>query len=216
MTAGLFLYKDEHRLPSPIKRANVLEKKDSFMVSFHDKAQAIKTLCLTETSADPIAIARKLMAIPSISLHGPEHHMLDGSAFLTAYKNAGGQVDLSSALEELEKRSSLMPGATCGYWGVCGSAASVGAALAIIHGTGPLSSNDYYKDNMELTSRCLHDLGEIGGPRCCKRNAYLSLSEATKFVKERYGTNLTIAPFTCTYSSQNPTCLGIRCPFHAK
>jgi hypothetical protein len=86
-------------LPSFFTRANVLEKKDLFMVSFHDKAEAIKALCLQETSTDPIAIARKLMAIPTISLHGPEHHMLDGSAFLTAYKNAGGQVDLSKALE---------------------------------------------------------------------------------------------------------------------
>ncbi len=186
------------------------------MVSFHDKAELIKAVCLQEKDSDPIAIALHLMAIPEISMHGPEHHMLDGSAFLTAYKNAGGQVDLPSALNELEKHSSLMPGATCGYWGVCGSAASVGAALAIIHQTGPLSSNDYYKDNMELTSRCLHDLGEIGGPRCCKRHAYLSLTEAAKFVQERYGITMKIAPFSCSYSSKNPTCLGLRCPFHAK
>lgn len=186
------------------------------MATFHDKAERIKAVCLNEKSTDPIAIALKLMAIPEISMHGPEHHMLDGSAFLTAYQNAGGAVDLAKALDELEERASLMPGATCGYWGVCGSAASVGAALAIIHETGPLSSNDYYKDNMELTSRCLHKLGEIGGPRCCKRNAYISISEAAHFVKERYGINMVIAPFTCSYSSKNPTCLGTRCPFHAK
>ena len=184
------------------------------MPTFIEKAELIKKACLLERETDPIAIALHLMAIPEISLHGPEHHMLDGASFLTAFHNAGGHVDLSPALNELEKRSAFMPGATCGYWGVCGSASSVGAALSIIHGIGPLSDNDYYKDNMELTSRCLHKLGEIGGPRCCKRNAYLSLSEAASFVQERYGITMSIAPFRCSYSSMNPTCLGLRCPFH--
>ena len=29
-----------------------------------------------------------------ISIHGPEHHILDGASLLVAYKNAGGEIDL--------------------------------------------------------------------------------------------------------------------------
>jgi hypothetical protein len=154
------------------------------------------------------------MSIPEISMHGPEHHMLDGAAFLTAYCNAGGKIDLASALASLYERALTMPGATCGYWGICGSSSSVGAALAIIHQTGPLSNNDYYKDNMELTSRCLAAIGKIGGPRCCKRNAYLSISTAASFVKEKYGISMPIKPFRCAFSPRNPTCLKEKCPFY--
>jgi 4-aminobutyrate aminotransferase-like enzyme len=45
------------------------------------------------------------MAEPYIPLHGPQHHFLDGAAFLTAYHNNGGAVDLSKALDELAKRA---------------------------------------------------------------------------------------------------------------
>lgn len=186
------------------------------MASFHEKAEMIKAACLKETSSDPIAVAKHLMHLQGISMHGPEHHMLDGSAFLTAYKNAGGAVNLPEAFDELEERAALMPGATCGYWGICGSAASVGAALAILHGTGPLSDSEAYKDNMRLTSAALAKIGEIGGPRCCKRNAYLSITTAAEFVEKHYGVKMTIAPFTCEFSPINPTCLRNKCPFYPK
>ena len=184
------------------------------MSTFEEKSRLISAACLKEKDTDPIAIAIRLMSIPEISMHGPEHHMLDGAAFLTAYHNAGGKIDLANALASLYERALTMPGATCGYWGICGSSSSVGAALAIIHQTGPLSNNDYYKDNMELTSRCLAAIGKIGGPRCCKRNAYLSISTAASFVKEKYGISMPIKPFRCAFSPRNPTCLKEKCPFY--
>ena len=67
--------------------------------------------------------------------------------------NAGVTFDFSKALDELEVRGKKMPGATCGQWGICGSSASVGAALAIIHQTTPLSDNEYYKDNLDVYKR---------------------------------------------------------------
>lgn len=179
-----------------------------------DKFGQIKELCLKETGKNPIEIAVKLMKLPGISIHGPEHHVLDGAALLTALHNAGLDFDLESALEEMEIRGGKMPGATCGQWGICGSCASAGAALAIIHGTGPLSDNEYYKDNMRLTSKALARIGEIGGPRCCKRNGFLSLLTAAEFVRERYGIDLETQTPKCVFSSQNSQCIGSRCPFY--
>lgn len=173
----------------------------------------IKETCLAQKSCDPVVIATALMRLPGIPMHGPVHHILDGSALLTAIHNAGEEFDLPAALDEMAVRGSRMPGATCGMWGVCGSASSVGAALAILHATGPLSSDENYKNNMRLTSRALSKIAEIGGPRCCKRNAYLSLQTAVEFLRKAYGIPLETEPFRCGFYANNAQCLGKHCLF---
>lgn len=178
-----------------------------------DKTALIKEACLNATTTDPIELIFSIMQEDFISIHGPEHHILDGSCFLTALHNAGVEFDLENALDEMAARGSKMPGATCGQWGVCGSAASVGAALAILHGTGPLSDNQYYKDNLSYVSQALGKLAEVGGPRCCKRNAFLSLQAAIDFVNERYGVQLPKREIRCTFSGRNQQCIGAACPF---
>lgn len=176
---------------------------------------AIKEHCLNETSTDPYEIACRLMDIKEIPMHGPIHHFLDGAAFLTALHNAGMEFDLDASLDELEDRTAKMPGAICGMWGVCGSAASLGAALAVIHGTGPLSDNDFYKDNLRLTSSILAREAEIGGPRCCKRNCFTALLEGIDFVKEQYGVDLQKNTIICRFHDRNPQCIKDRCPYHS-
>lgn len=181
----------------------------------NEKYNLIKTECLASKSTDPIKLAVSVMQKEYISIHGPEHHILDGSCLLTSMHNAGAKFDLSKALDEMAVRGSKMPGATCGQWGMCGSAASVGAVLAIIHKTGPLSRNQYYKDNLELVSLALGKIASVGGPRCCKRNAFLSILTAVDFVNERYGLTLSKSSPVCVFSGKNQQCLKSDCPFFA-
>lgn len=176
----------------------------------------IKEICLSETSTDPFRILLKLMKLSTTPMHGPVHHILDGVAFMTAMHNAGVEFDLNAALDELFERGAMMPGATCGKWGVCGSASSVGAALAIIHETGPLSDSEFYKDNLRLTARILAREAELGGPRCCKRNGFTAVETAVEFVREKYSIELLNSGFVCEFSSSNQQCIGDRCPFHKK
>lgn len=42
------------------------------------------------------------------------------------------------SLSKILKEGLKMLGAMCGLWGVCGAVTSIGAALSIIDGTGPL------------------------------------------------------------------------------
>lgn len=174
----------------------------------------IKEQCLQERSTNPYAIACRLMADPAIPMHGPVHHLLDGAALMTALHNAGMEFDLASGLDELFERGGKMPGAICGMWGVCGSAASMGAALAVIHGTGPLSDNDFYKDNLRLTSRILAREAELGGPRCCKRNGFTAILTAVEFVRETYGVELQTSEVRCAFHEKNAQCIGARCPYY--
>ena len=66
-------------------------------------------LCLAETSKNPIEIIQKLMALPLCHMHGPEHHVMVGSALFTAYKNASGKLDLHKALLEMQSRGKQVP-----------------------------------------------------------------------------------------------------------
>ena len=179
-----------------------------------EKYARIKKAVMKEETTDPIAMAKNVMKNDFVSIHGPEHHFLDGACFLKAIHNAKPFFNLEEALDELANRSIRMPGAMCGYWGMCGSVASIGAALSVLHKTSPLSDDEHYKEHMEYTSRVIKRMSEIGGPRCCKRNAFLSIREGIMFIKEKYGIELPFHEISCEFSPLNKQCIGPRCPFH--
>lgn len=179
-----------------------------------EKYKLIKEVVIKSSSKNPVEIVKTLMNKDFVDMHGPEHHFLDGASFLVAYKNAGGTIDLDNALEALAERTIKMPGAMCGYWGVCGAVTSLGAALSIINNITPLSCISYYKDNMEFTSFVIKQMSKIGGPRCCKRNAFISIGFGIKFVKEKYGISMDIGDIICDFSLFNKQCIGIKCPFY--
>lgn len=169
--------------------------------------------CMSETSRNPIAILDRMMDMPFCHMHGPEHHTLVGAALLTAYRNAGGKIDLLSALKEMFARSRKVPGGACGFWGCCGAAVSSGMFMSIISGATPLAQKSWGQAN-SMTGQALLRIGEIGGPRCCKRNSYVSLLSAVNYVEEVYGIKMETETVICNRSGQNNQCIGHRCPFH--
>lgn len=170
-------------------------------------------VCLRETSCNPYTILSHLMDLPFCHMHGPEHHILVGSALLTAYHNAGGDVDLAKALSEIQARGQKVPGGICGFWGSCGAAISSGMFISIVTGSTPLAGREWGLSNL-MTSQSLHTIGQIGGPRCCKRNSYLAITEAVQFAKENLNVEMELTEIHCRHSSQNNQCIGTRCPFH--
>ncbi len=183
-------------------------------LTLEDKYNFIKEEVQKSLSKNPIEIVKGIMHKPYINIHGPEHHFLDGAAFLVAFKNSGGEISLKESLDTLKERTIKMPGAMCGFWGVCGAVASIGACLAIINQTGPLTDNAFYQDNMEYTASVISRMSQIGGPRCCKRNAFLALSMAAKFVKDKYGVEMDIKEVHCEFRNFNSQCIKTRCPFY--
>ena len=77
--------------------------------TMEEKYIRIKADLLKCTSKNPVHVAKEIMAKDYINMHGPEHHFLDGGAFIVAYKNAGGEIDLDYALDSLAKRTIKMP-----------------------------------------------------------------------------------------------------------
>ena len=169
-------------------------------------------ICLAETSKNPIHILQKLMALDLCHMHGPEHHVMVGSALLTAYKNAGGEIDLEKALVEMQSRGKKVPGGACGFWGACGAGISAGMFVSIITGATPLANESWGLSN-KMTSAALGAIGEVGGPRCCKRDSYLAIMQAVKFVQENFGVEMELDEIKCTHSALNNQCIKERCPF---
>lgn len=169
-------------------------------------------VCMEETSKDPIAIMDRMMSMPFCHMHGPEHHVMVGAALLTAYKNAGGQIDLHKALLEMISRGKSVPGGACGFWGACGAGISSGMFVSIITGSTPLTEESFALSH-QMTAASLGRIGEVGGPRCCKRDSYLSILAAIDFVREHFGIEMERPEVVCHYSVQNNQCIGKRCPF---
>ena len=172
----------------------------------------IIAVCLAENSKNPVTIIQKLMVLPFCHMHGPEHHIMVGAALLTAYKNAGGKIDLEKALIEMQSRGKKVPGGACGFWGACGAGVSAGMFVSIATGSTPLTTEAWGLSN-KMTSAALGAIGEVGGPRCCKRDSYLSIIKAVEFAKEHLGVEMELEEIKCIHSVQNNQCIGIRCPF---
>ena len=172
----------------------------------------IIALCMKETSKDPVEIIEKMMSLPFCHMHGPEHHVMVGAAPLTAYKNAGGEIDLGPALSEMMNRGKRVPGGSCGFWGACGAGISTGMFVSIISKSTPLTIEPFALCQ-KMTSRSLEKIGDIGGPRCCKRDSFLSILEAIEYTKEHFGVEMKRSKVVCRYSAQNNQCIRERCPF---
>lgn len=169
-------------------------------------------VCLSETSKDLIKIIRKMMDMPFCHMHGPEHHVMVGAALLTAYKNAGGQIKLEDALQEMYRRGKQVPGGVCGFWGACGAGISTGQFISIVTGSTPLARKSWGLSN-RMTAKSLESIGTVGGPRCCKRDSFLSILAAIDFARDHLGMEMERILPVCSYSKHNNQCIGKRCPF---
>ena len=175
----------------------------------------IFAICLNSKSDDPIEILNEMMRLPSCHMHGPEHHTMVGSALLTAYKNAGGEVELTTALAEMRKRGKQVPGGACGFWGACGAGISAGMFISIALKATPLSGDAWGLSN-QMTARALDAIGKNGGPRCCKRDSFLAVTEAVKFTSEKLRVNMRSSRVACAYSHLNNQCRGESCLFYKR
>ncbi|MCL2632657.1 MAG: DUF5714 domain-containing protein [Coriobacteriia bacterium] len=170
--------------------------------------------CANTDKRDPYVIANEIMKNPTIHMHGPENHVLIGSALLAAYRNSGGSIDIEDALTKMRQRGSQLPGSICGLWGNCGAAVSAGIFTSIITGSTPLSTDSWGLCNL-MTSECLKSISEPGGPRCCKRNGFLSIVTATAFVAEHLQIQMELPEkIECTHTPRNKECIQERCPFY--
>ena len=84
--------------------------------------------------------------------------------------------------------------------------------VSIASGSTPLSVEPFALSH-RMTAKSLAAIGEIGGPRCCKRDSFLSILCAIDFAKEQLGVEMEKPKIVCTHFAKNNQCIGKRCPF---
>ena len=183
-------------------------------MSVEEKAVRIIEDMKKERGVSPVRIFKDMAQKDNINIHGPEHHVLDGASILMAYYNAGGKIDIDAALNKILQEGLRMPGAMCGLWGMCGAIASIGAALAIIDHTGPLSEDGTWGEHMAFTSGAIGEMGQINGPRCCKRDAMIAFKHGVEYINAHYDVALEYEEPKCEFSRMNKQCIKARCPFY--
>ena len=169
--------------------------------------------CMKSAKENPFELQRDLMQIPGVLMHGPEHHLLTTAALLTAYANKKNRRDLEKLLHEADRRTIQVPGAACGFWGVCGAAVGAGVFISILTETGPLST-DTWRTTGQLTAKCADVISAQGGPRCCKRDSFLSLRETLQYSNEILDAGFDVPKkIICEFYVNNRECKGRACEF---
>ena len=110
---------------------------------------------------------------------------------------------------------SHIPGGMCGQWGTCGAGVSTGIFMSIATGATPLTGASWGLAN-QMTARSLSSIGQIGGPRCCKRDSYTAILSAIDFADEQLHIKMERPDsIRCRMSERNAQCIKKACPYHS-
>ena len=176
-----------------------------------DAVEVIRAVCAASTERDMVALLRCIREHPSVPVHGPEHHVLVPAVIVAAARNAGlplGDEHLETAIA----RGKTIAGGACAFMGACGAAIGVGTGFATI-----LAANPYQggrrQEVQQLVGRALARVASLEAARCCQRDCWLALQEASDSSEALLGVHLPAAePLVCSQVSANRECLGRECP----
>lgn len=160
----------------------------------------------------PEDILEELITLPSLPVHGPEHHAMAGLALLLACERAGIELP-EGFIEETIRRSMQIPGGTCGYHGACGGAVSLGVVVSIITGATPLTGLARGMAHRATALALLH-CGDDEA-RCCKRALRKTVSAGREFFIEELGIEFPKphGRHFCKDISRNQECAKTQCPY---
>ena len=177
----------------------------------------VEETCINSGSRDPLELARIIMNSDKVPMHGPEHHFIVPAVLLAAYYNIKGDPEEKRRkIKEARARSANILGGFCGFYGDCGAAVGTGIFVSLVTGATPLSKGEWRLSNM-MTGKSLLSVANHGGPRCCKRNTFLSIMQAVDFSGENLHVAMNIDKSRkCDYSALNVECLRGGCPFYSK
>jgi hypothetical protein len=175
-----------------------------------DALQVIKNVCLHNQQADLVALMQTIRSHAHFGIHGPEHHSMVPAVILTALRNSGQLIADEQIVTAIE-RGQTIGGGSCAFLGACGAAIGVGIAASVV-----LKANPYDGDKRQIVQRVTQTvLGRIASynaPRCCQRDSWLALKEASMLMQQHTGKSLAANPFACEQFMQNKECIHEQCP----
>jgi len=179
--------------------------------------ELIERYCIRTKHQDPMLMAVELMHSQAVKMHGPEHHFLVPAVLLTAYYNTLGGIksitEKEKKLREAKTRSEKVLGGFCGFYGACGAAVGTGIYISLVTNATPVSKQEWMLSNL-MTSQSLNCIACAGGPRCCKRDTFIAITEAVSFTAKNLNIEIPLsAGIKCGFSHLNRECLQTGCDF---
>ncbi len=178
-------------------------------------SEYIKSVCMNWEGNDPIELAVEIMNSPLVRMHGAEHHFIVPAVMLTCVHNhLNMPAGLRQQLEIAEKRAIEETPNFCDFKsGNCGAAVGTGVFLSMHLGRDRKDEDEWSMYN-DIVSDSLRYIREHGGPRCCKRDTYLSIQAAIDFLRNRFAIELPYSEAKCTFSLRNRTCGREECNYY--
>lgn len=177
-----------------------------------DVLDHMEDLLVESTEKNPIRLAEMVFNMPTMKMHGPEHHSMVPAVLETAHQNILGIRDIKK-IEETINRGKDIKGGSCGFHGNCGACVGTGIAESVYLDASP-DSKEARGRAMMATGMALLEVSKLGGPLCCKRDSmtsietYMGMSDRYKEVHEY--------KYTCSLSRYNKGCLTLDCPYFPK
>jgi 7,8-dihydro-6-hydroxymethylpterin dimethyltransferase len=176
--------------------------------------QAIASACIQSTERDLFELFLRLRQLPDIPMHGSEHHGLLAGLVVAAYRNCGGDVGEDDVIKAIV-RANVIPGRACGYLGICGAAAAMGAAFSVILDATPLRA-ERRQQVLQVVAKVAMTHAMQNAARCCQRECVLALKTAAELSCGHLPVTLIAnSPFRCEQSRDCVECAGSKCPFYA-
>jgi uncharacterized protein len=178
-----------------------------------DVLDQMEELLLKSTEKNPVRLAKMVFDMPTMKLHGPEHHSMVPAVLETAHQNLLGLRNPEKIKESISRGKDIK-GGSCGYHGACGACVGTGIAESIHLGASPSSKGERGRA-MAATAAALAAVSEFGGPLCCKRDSitsirtYMELSGRFDGLTDDY-------QYVCSHYRYNKECLGTDCPYFPK
>lgn len=180
-----------------------------------DAVEVITQVCMHSRERDAVALMHAIRSHPRFGMHGPEHHALVPAVILVALRNAGQAVAEEQILTAIQRGQSI-PGGACAFLGACGAAVGVGIAVSVLLEATPYAGRKR-QCAQRATHRALERIASFEAPRCCQRDSWLALQEASRFLGENLGMTLRVDHgSTCDQSSRNKECIQDRCPLWSR
>jgi MoaA/NifB/PqqE/SkfB family radical SAM enzyme/SAM-dependent methyltransferase len=171
----------------------------------------IKDFCLKTEEKDVLKNLMQIRSYPNFPMHGPHHHPMIPGILLAGYRNNGGQVTEDQIITGIE-RGSLVPGASCAFFGIDGAAVGVGIAFSVILSATPYSAQERQLVQ-KIVNRVSAKISAYPAARCCLRESYIAFKEAEQISREL--TPVTIMAqenIQCDQFRETDYCSGKSCP----
>jgi len=179
----------------------------------------IEGITLTDTSADPMEIAERMMAHPALPMLSCDHAYIAAGALLAALRNSPyGKFGEQEVREVFGRIGKQAHGGYCGLTGVCGIAPAIGAVLSVFLGA-RCGSDREQRIVMDVATRVSRAITELTGPSCCKAYVRAAIPVAVEVFAGSLGIVLPLkeAHPVCEHAARHPHgCREEKCPYYRK